>query len=282
MEPTGDYSISRSGHLAMSIDRVGQCSNDPASFAEIALTHACRDLEAGFVKPTDALICYEFGPETNEVEQIEIVRSVKAAAEHRNISVGKCHSVLVDGTTSLVICVIGEQNRSAMILPKTGLVWLSHGLGAAKLQYMREIGTLAGPYPALKQMTLPVQTDVLSNQPSVVADVSGHGLAGSLIDLAERYGVSIDVTILPALALSEEVLAEEISLFENDRSSYGDIIDVANDAWRLAALKETAGPLVALTGLVDTNIGNSITNAGWFRIGQYEQGESGVRIRWGG
>jgi hypothetical protein len=279
MEPCGDYSLSAG--LAISIDRIGQCSADSRSFVEIALAHTCRDLEAGFATPTDALICYEFGPETGTQEQVEIVRSLKAAADSRNISVGKCHSVLVDGTTSLVICVFGKQNRTAGDLPATGSVWLSHGLGASKLQYMREIGTLSDRTSAFELMISNVRTDVFGHRPCLIADVSGHGLAGTLVDLAERCGASINVSIGPALALSNDVLTEKITLFENDWSSYSHIIDVEDPtARRLASLKETAGPLIALTESIDRRADNSISDAGWFRIGHYEQGEAGVRIQW--
>ena len=282
LEPLGDYSVSRSGKVAMSIDRVGQCSKDATSFAQIALTHACRDLEAGFIKPTDALICYEFGPETDGREQAEIVRSVTQAAGRRKIAIGKCHSVLVEGSTSIVICVLGDQTRLPATLPEAGTVWLSHALGAAKLQYMSEIGTLSDVSPYYDLMTSEVDTNVFANLPCVISDVSGHGLAGTLVDIAERFSLSIAVTISPATAAAPIVLLEEISLFENDPASYGPSLQLDDDARALALLKETAGPLLALSGPVDEKLAAAISQAGWLEIGQYERGPVGVRVQWRG
>jgi selenophosphate synthase len=129
-------------------------------------------------------------------------------------------------------------------------------------------------------MTTNVQSDVFADHVPIMADVSGHGLAGSLVDLAERLRVSIDVTVSPRIALSERVLSEEITLFENEWSDYGRDVQADEDAKRLVSLKETAGPLVALSRPMRPMEEDRISAAGWMRIGDFARGKPGVRIQW--
>lgn len=278
-KPLGDFSISRSGTVVMSIDRVAECSNNAQLFADIAVAHACRDLEAGFATPTDMLVCFEFEEGTGDQRQVEIVRAIMEAAKKRNIVIGKCHSVFVEGPTSLVFCVCGNRQDISNALPAEGAVWLSHGLGAAKIQYMTEIGTFVGANPHYDKMINSIDTTMLTAKNCVLSDVSGHGLVGTLMDLAERCGISIEVTISPRTAIAREVITEEITLLANEPDAYGPLVHFDERAKPLALLKETAGPLVALC-VSEARQCQELSRAGWTQIGAFKRGQIGARIRW--
>jgi hypothetical protein len=278
--PLGDYSDVASNWVA-SIDRIGQCSLEMPVFAQVALTHVLRDLEAAAATAFHALVCYEFGDDASTDDRFQLVGSIAKAATARGIQIGKCHTVEIEGSTSIVICAIGKTRGKLRGLPETGIVWISHGLGASKLLYMRQIGTLADESDCLFKMTTPINLEAFSDRPSVISDISGHGLAGSLVDMAERHGIKIDVELGPQFALAEPVLTEEMTLFENSSDSYGAIlVAVDRDANTLAFIKETAGPLLVLTAELPLSIRDNVVAAGWAAIGSFVRGAPEVSISW--
>jgi selenophosphate synthase len=146
---------------------------------------------------------------------------------------------------------------------------------------MKEIGTLKGATPYLAMMRTPVHLESVSKYASAISDVSGHGLAGTLIDIAERYQLKISCELSEVCALAEPVINEEITLFENSPTSYGETpLEVDEGARRVSLLKETAGPLVVLTEELLTPTNDAIRRTGWLDIGSFQKGSPEVKISW--
>lgn len=277
----GDYSSLLDGKLILSIDRVGRCSKYWQVFAEMALSHVCRDIEAGFGNALQALVCYEFGEDAEEHDRLELTKFLGGAIRERGIEVGKCHSVLVEGVTSLVISVVGLRAGFPQKVAEEGLVWLNRPFGAAKLQYMAEIGTLGRPNEHAVAITAPADVVQFSWVFSVASDVSGHGLAGCLLELSDRLSIEIDISLSPQNAAASEVLNCPITLLENEPGSYGALnLRIDDGARTLALLKETAGPIIALSAEIDRGDRLPLEQAGWISIGRYSHGPNGVAIRW--
>ena len=278
----GDYSRLAGSNLIFSVDRISRCSSSWKEFAEIAFAHASRDLEVGFGLPVHALVCFEFGEDTQPEDRTELVRSVYDAASSRNIELGKCHSAkTLSDVTSLVIALVGEGSLRPAKPSSRGMVWISGQIGFSKLLYLEGMKQKPNQHPIAKILAKPLNLRRFHEQFSVLSDVSGHALAGCLCDLAERETVAIEVKLSARLAASPDVLEVPVSLLENSLDDYScSRLAISNPALRLSLLKETAGPIVAFSAELAECESEELESFGWQNIGSFERATASVSIGW--
>jgi hypothetical protein len=278
----GNFSTIPECRLTLSIDRVTRCTTDWLAFAKIAISHASRDVEVGLALPSHALACFEFGEDANAADRAALVQAFKQAAHLRNISIGKCHSTITTSeVTSLVIALAGQTFAQPVELESTGLVWISGPLGYAKLLYLEGLKSEPNLEDLSDRLSRPIEIHSVAGHFSVMSDVSGHGLAGCLCDLAERLSLAINVALSPAEAASAAVIDVETSLLENDPDDFPHgVLGIAEAAKRLSLLKETAGPIVGLSGNLPESTIGELRSSGWRVIGLYRKGPGAVSIRW--
>lgn len=278
----GDYSRLAKTDLIASVDRISRCSSSWREFAEIAFSHASRDVEVGFGIPIHALVCFEFGEDASADDRVVLVEAVRNAASLRNIQLGKCHSSMtLSEVTSLVIAVLGQGPGPQKKLSDRGMVWISGQIGFAKLLYLEGLKQKSNTDLIVKTLAKPLDLRRYQDRFTVLSDVSGHALAGCLCDLSEREGVAIEVTLSSRVAASEDVLEIPVSLLENSLEDYADSrLEISNLASCLALVKETAGPIIALSDRLTEPEIQGLESSGWQNIGSFRKASAGVSIGW--
>ena len=278
-----DYStLPLNGVVATSIDKVSRCSEDWRTFAEIALNHVLADIEVGFFTPRQISIAYEFGPDAQKAsDRAKAVAAFATAISERQLMLGKSHSAVSYGPTAVTVAVLGDDPMAAFAKPDSGSIILERPIGFFKLHYMNEMG-LATDLGQFTENLMRPRGVIPYTKWAGICDVSGHGLLGALLSMAEFASVDIRIDLSPILAADPRVLDVPIQCLENPAESYGKAIELVDPrALSLATLRETAGPLVGLleraNGVHDT-FGASSARA----IGEYQRGTGKVEINWTG
>ena len=278
----GDYSILPGNPaICLSIDRINRCSRDWRTFADIALNHAVGDVEVGNAIPVQILIAFEFGPDADtEEDRAAASLAFQNAADLRGITIGKRHSTIGYGPTAATIAVLGKRppSHELLALPPTGAVFLSRPLGFFMMHYMFEMGTSTDERYT-SELRLPRSKGAITQNCLRVTDVSGHGLAGALADLASRDNLDISVELdLPRIAAAE-VAHLPIGCLINPPEEYPpSIVFHSSVAAELGGLRETYGPLLAL-GYEDSRL-PPLCDVGTIRIGSFRAGQGKVDIGW--
>lgn len=266
--------------IISSIDRINRCSRNWNDFARIAINHAINDIRVAGARPIQAMACFNFASDTDDSEKMKGAHEFFVEFRRRNIELGKCHTSINNEIDSVIISIIGvieeiRQNvdNSEKSDVQSGYVYLSRKLGHFKLHYMREMGI--GP-------EIPCQTDALTadwlgavnyQDWLRLSDISGHGIAAALTGLARSMKAQIDVTLSRELAAHPCVLDAPMPCFLNWIGDYRDEgFQCQEEAWPLAGLMETSGPIVGLSKkpLIDEAI----------RIGAFKLGPPSVNITW--
>jgi hypothetical protein len=282
-DPAPDYSVIASeGVLALSVDKVSRCSEDWQTYAEIALNHVLADIQVGFADPTDLLIAYEFGPDAAlREERAKAVFAFNKAAADRQLKIGKCHSAFSYGPTAVTISVLGSKPTVTLSEAHSGAVVLERPLGYFKLHYMNVMGLAEDLAQFTTSLTRP-RDCIPRGGWAGICDISGHGLLGALLSLAETASIDMRIEVGARLAADPRVLEVPIQCLENSAASYGDAVALVDTrALQLATLRETAGPFVGLregTGEIADCFGNKTTRS----IGTYRKGSGKVEVTWGG
>lgn len=275
-----DYStLPFTGMVSTSIDKVNRCSKDWRIFAEIALNHVLADLEVGFCTPRQILIAYEFGPDARTArDRAEAVAAFTKAISERQLILGKCHSAVSYGPTAVTVAALGENPMVAFAEPSSGTIILERPIGFFKLHYMNEMGLAADLGRFTKKLVRP-RGAIPNARWAGICDVSGHGLLGALLSMAEFASVDIRIKLSRKLAADPRVLDIPIQCLENPSDSYGKAIElVDSSALTLATVRETAGPLVGLLEGADEIYDNVIGTSAV--IGEYRRGSGQVEIKW--
>lgn len=279
--PGGDFSlIDTQPRLALSIDRISRCSSDWSVFANVALSHAENDVLCARAEPRYVLFAFEFGPDAGESDRLRAAHAFAQEAERRGLSLGKCHSAIGLGPTAVTITVIGDGAKPAVTAPNTGKIYISGPLGFSKLQYLAELGILDSV--CCGQAASHRRSFVNACDWSLLSDVSGHGLAGSLLHIASDHILDITVNLTSANIAADEVVSVEAGCLLNTRSSFDRQSLACDDrAWAVAGLKETAGPII---GLLDDRMHDdlSIIMRNSINVGSFKLGTGKVNLSWKG
>ena len=272
-------SLNCEGTTVLSIDRVHRCADDLSLFAKIAVGHVLGDILCAPAIPLHALVAFEFGIDLASSGREELSSAVAAQLRARGIELGKCHSSLGGGATAVTIAIVAAKSAQHLREVREGALILSRGLGLFKLQYLREIGTLEDRAIDLSALGEAPSRSFLELPWVAASDVSGHGLAATLLSLAKRYSLDLDVPLSSRCAASPEVLTNPVECLGNPLSDFDGLdLFVEKGAWPLAGLRETAGPLLAL--LNDEEGLAPLDLIGAVPIGRYRRGSGRVHISW--
>lgn len=266
--------------IVSSIDRINRCSKNWNHFARIAINHAINDIRVAGARPIQAMICFDFSKNTDDIEKYEAIKEFNIEFRNRNVKIGKCHTSINNDHDSVIISITGiidERNLHVEFSDKSetasGYVYLSRKLGHFKLHYMREMGIDPG---------IPCQTDALTadwlREANYLdwlrlSDISGHGIAATLVGLASSMNVQIDVALSSELAAHPLVLEAPMPCFLNWIGDYrSEAFKCQEEAWPLAGLMETSGPIVGLS--MKPHIDGAIC------IGKFAGGGASVSVSW--
>ena len=263
---------------ALSIDKVYQCSKDPAVFAAISLNHVLNDVLVSSASPVQVGIAFDFASDLDLRSRSELVSAFSSELSRRKIQLGKCHSSLSD-LTSVTIAVVAANPVCEALAPTQGDVVLSRAIGHFKMHYLHETGQIDVANASTPLIVSPFSPLSLRDKFSDVADVSGHGIAGSLHSLALRNSIDIEVVLSPNIAAHPLVLELPNPCLLNDYSAFQvEGLEIEIDSWRLAGLSETAGPLV---GLINRESVSQRGEGGWPKtIGHFRPGDGKLTIKW--
>jgi len=257
-----------------SIDRVSDCSREPDLFAQMAIRHCINDVYAAGAEPFFVSICFEFNSSSTPADRAALSAAFFRAAHAKGLDVGKCHSVMHDDATSVVLSTMGKKisdcGTSASVCGR-GKLLLTKRIGYSKLLFMkeREGTSVAGMYPFMGGRLDPVP------HPSIVramTDVSGFGLAGAAIALAQRTTTDLNLELDSTVMASADVLGAPEPCMQNwigDYSSERTVID--ESSWPIAGLRETCGPFLCMVD--DQQIRENVNlYRDWLTVGFYSDG----------
>lgn len=254
--------FARGMRQVITTDHLRAITPDPWLMGRIAAIHALGDVWAMGAAP-QALLCSVVLPEDAPRLQAralrEITAAVAAAAEEAGADLVGGHSSLGPelqiGVTATGVAegapigLAGAQAGDALILTKpigTGVILAAEMADAARR------GALVAAYGALQRSLRPASA-ALSPAARAMTDVTGFGLAGHLIAMAEASGVgaTLDLGAVPLLPGAEALAAAGVrsSLWlENARAA--ERLDAAaalrqTPRWDLLFDPQTCGGLLA-------------------------------------
>lgn len=270
--------------ICSSIDRIGRMLSDINQFCEVAILHAVSDLTVSNVNPQCASVCIEYGPEFDTVEKMAALsKSLSDCFGRLGIELQNLHSVRSD-YTHLTISVFGTREHSQIPTPNSGSVLISRRLGAAKMSVLREIEN---------DDSAPFTSEIVSKRflggmvtEYLATDITGFGLAGAAINLANRVGARVQISLCDLNIVHEDVLGIPVRCFEADGIPTDAFIATCRRSKAVALCAEFAGP--ALFFVASTNVDDFIDEFrelhGWdpIYIGEFRQEEphTGVSISW--
>jgi len=146
---------------------------------------------------------------------------------------------------------------------------------------MAEMGLLEGGGAHTALLSKPFPTLSPNAGLAVVSDISGHGIAGALYNLARRYKLDLEVALSAEHAADDAVLNDPMPCFQNALDHFAlPYLEIDEEAWRLGGLMETAGPLVGLAN-ASTNLSQDPFRTGILMpIGRFSCGTGRLRLRW--
>lgn len=281
-EPEGDFSVTlQGGPYAHSIDKIFKCASSWEVFAEIALNHAFGDILAAGATPLHVMLGFEFGADAGTKDRENASVAFFKAANARSVQVGKCHSSIGLGPTAVTIAVCANNVALEKEAPTEGLIFLSRPLGAFKMHFLADMGI--NNCSAATELLVDRSPKIFPRcaKWSALSDVSGDGLAGTLLSMATRYGLDARVKLGSSVVFAPEVLNLEVSCLINPETSYKNlpIVVPSPKAWDLVRLRETAGPLV---GLLNKNYVSpeELESSGALVLGTYVKGTGKVGVEW--
>lgn len=242
--------------LSTSIDRIGRFCDNLETFASLAVAHFIGDLIASDSKPCQISLCLEFGPEMESISEIsELTSAFVSVIGNRGIQVGNLHSVRSD-YTAVTACVVGISRMRKFVAPSTGKVFLSDRLGAFKALIISELD--GESTKARSHIDARLFLEELPPMISAGSDVTGFGVHGTLLNLAERHRLRMDVIVSESLAFSRDVLEVPIACIDGGRS-FSSEGERAPAAHKLTNMSEVAGPMVMLC-----NADQEVEFVSWF------------------
>lgn len=270
--------------ICSSIDRIGRMLNDIDQFCEVAILHAVSDLIVSNVDPQCASVSIEYGPEFDTVEKMATLsKSLSYGFKKLGIEIQNLHSVRSD-YTHLTVSVFGIKDKSKIPTPNSGSVLISRTLGAAKMAVLREIDNDdSAPFVSeivSKRFLGEMKTDFFAT------DITGFGLAGAAINLANRVGASVQISLCDLNIVHEDVLGIPVGCFEADGIPTDAFTATCRRSKAVALCTEFAGP--ALVFVASKNVDEFVDEFrelhGWdpIHIGEFRQEEpyAGVSISW--
>lgn len=270
--------------ICSSIDRIGRMLNDIDQFCEVAILHAVSDLIVSKVNPQCASVCIEYGPEFDTVEKMAALsKSLSGGFKRLGIELQNLHSVRSD-YTHLTVSVFGMREQSQIPTLNFGSVFIFRRLGAAKMTALREIDN---------DDSVPFTSEIVSKRflggmetEYLATDITGFGLAGAAINLANRVGARVQISLCDLNIVHEDVLGIPVGCFEADGIPTDAFIATCRRSKAVALCAEFAGP--ALFFVASANVDDFIDEFrqlhGWnpIYIGEFRQDEphTGVSISW--
>ena len=134
------------------------------------------------------MLSFEFGVDTPADEYAACSQAFAQELAERGIGLGKCHSSLTEGVTAVTISTLASQPSRLISNMASGGIYLSRPIGALKIHYLAELGTLADQNDVSKVLEYPGNGPFLSSPWALLTDVSGHGLLGAAAQVAGRAG----------------------------------------------------------------------------------------------
>lgn len=270
-------SLTTEGVVVSSIDRVHRCAEDWDQFARIAINHAFGDVICAGATPVQAMISFEFGIDVGDNGAILCSEAFARELEIRGVALGKCHSCSTGSATAVTIATLGANPLRLEPKLHAGNIYLSRKIGALKAKYLTEIGAEVSDPDIPKLLEYPRDKNFHDVPWTLLTDVSGHGVLGSVGQVAQRYDLEISLELGPDDAILPEILSRPIECLQNPLESYDlSLENVHPAAEMLVTLRETAGPFI---GFVDDSAGGEGDKVG-ILIGRYRQGEAGVQVSW--
>jgi hydrogenase maturation factor len=275
----GDFSsVAPLGPLATSIDRIHRCAPNWDGFARIALNHAFGDVICAGAKPVQAMLSFEFGPDTAEAEYADCSKAFARELAARGVALGKCHSGKTDGITAVTVATLAANPTRLTSQLESGSIYLSRPVGALKLHYLAQLQDASDKGDFQRLLENPVECKFQTSPWALMTDVSGHGLLGAVVQVAHEHNLDIEMVMSADHAISPEVLSREVECLHNPIESYGfSIVDVHPLAALLVTLRETAGPFLGF--FEHRSMDTESTVPGLF-IGKYHLGDKKVSISW--
>jgi selenide,water dikinase len=298
LDPADDAAVYRLDHeraIVFTVDFFPPLVDDPRTFGAIAATNALNDVFAMGGVPLLALSVTAFPEEL----PVEVLGEVLAGADERVRAAG---AILAGGHTirdvepkyglavvglvhpDRVWAKSGARPGDVLVLTKplgTGIVLQAERDGVAPP------GALDDAVASMLELNRAAADAIRPFEPSAVTDVTGFGLLGHTVELAERSGVRavVDADSLPALSGAFELAREGVRTGGDRRNREFAERHVEGDApAALAALAydpQTAGGLlVSVAGERAAVLEATLAAAGVLsaRIGRVEEG-SGVVFR---
>jgi hypothetical protein len=283
---TLDFGEAHIGSLVQvsSIDKIFDIGRGWPTFAACAIDHAAMDVLCGRATPTSMDICFEFGPDLDPEAWMECSSAFFASAAARNLEIGKCHSTF-GPTTAVTISIRGTRYAEEPLLPDAGVILLTGKIGRLKQLYLDAIGWVPNEAEAaLQAMHLRLHDFVRdsNNEIGWMTDVTGYGLAGSLIEAAEFLGVGIQVCATDVMIFGQadrEPRPECMFGITSIPSEFNKITE-----WQAAAFvtRELCGPMLMFSSceaLDSLRQGASKYNVPLSVIGKYGKVLEGVSIQ---
>ena len=253
--------------LVQTIDQFRAILDDPFLFGEIATVHALSDLYAMGAAPHSALVTAilpHAGEAATERDLLQLLSGVKKALDDAG-------AVLIGGHTgegaelSLGLSVNGfapladlkrkggAQPGDVLILTKplgVGAIMAGDMRGAAKASFVEAaIGQM-------RQSSAKAVTVLAGGNASALTDVTGFGLAGHLIEMADAGNIAfcLDIASLPLIPGAEALVAKGIeSTMATANAAFAERICGSTDSARTRLLfdPQTSGGLAATVSAGD-------------------------------
>lgn len=202
-DDAGVYRIAPDRAIAMTVDIITPIVDDPETFGRIAATNAISDIYAMGGRPLAALNIACFNPKLPAEVYSAILRGAAAVAMESGCPIVGGHTIK-DSEIKFGMAVVGEvhpdrilTNRGAQ--PGDALI-LTGPIGTAALATALKKGGVAEDSDAYRAM---VEAMLTSNGPAsriavehgahALTDVTGFGLSGHGLEMAEGSGVALEV-----------------------------------------------------------------------------------------
>lgn len=222
MDDAGVYAINENLAIVQSVDILTPIADDPYIFGQIVAANSISDIYAMGAKPISALsiICYP----TDEIDNEVIVRILEGVGDKAR-EAGACiigGHTLKDAEVKCGLAVIGLVRPDKMITnnkasPGDRLV-LTKPIGTGIMSSALK-ANLATPEAIKKANYFMCQLNknacdaMLETEVSSATDVTGFGLLGHALEMAEANNVSMIINALQVPLMAEVLDLAEMSLF---------------------------------------------------------------------
>ena len=127
-------------------------------------------------------------------------------------------------------------------------------------------------------LEVPDDEDFRSAPWSLMTDVSGHGLLGAAVQVAQGHALKIELNLSADHAIGSVVLTQPAECLQNPADSYGfPISNIHPSAALLVTLRETAGPYL---GFIERGSLCAELTAPGILLGHYQKGDWKVGVKW--